>query len=227
MIYSTSGTPPTVVVDPSTDLASMLQATNAKFRGGQSAVFVARLDCSELSVGIGHSPNQELVERCRQRKIPILRRPTGGTAVLHAPGDIAWSLVLPRNHARVGRDFVKAYGRLGEGITQFLATHDVDAAWVESPGISHDYCLLGARGQVLQVGSRVLGGAAQQLAKAMLLHHGILPARIDERLIHDLFDLTPRTIRERLTALSEIGIDPAEPRLLDGLADSLASSVES
>ncbi|MFZ1024365.1 MAG: hypothetical protein WAN87_09535 [Thermoplasmata archaeon] len=226
MKNSPEGTPPRVVVDPSTNLASVLRSTETRLRSGGTGVFVARLNRRELSIGVGHSPSDELTTRCKQRKIPVLRRATGGSAVLHAPGDIAWSLVLPRDHPQVGRDFVNAYARLGEGVTRFLAARAVDAAWVESPGISRDYCLLGARGQVLQVKSRVLGGAAQHLSQAVLLHHGILPAQVDAGLLHDLFDLPPETIHARLTGLREIGIEPSDPNVLSGLAEYLASSVQ-
>jgi lipoate-protein ligase A len=222
---SPQGTPPLVVVDSSTDVASSLRAAEARFRGGFPGVFVARLNRREVSLGVGHSPSEELTARCRDLKIPLRRRATGGSAVLHAPGDIVWTLVLPRDHPRVGRDFTRAYARLGEGVTRYLASRGVEADWVTSPGISPDYCLLGARGQVLRIRDRVAGGAAQHLSHTTLLHHGILPAQVDVALIGDLFGLPAETIRARLIGLREIGIDPSDSAVSKGLAESLAASI--
>src|SRR5208282_5648586 len=122
-------------------------------------------------VGVGVPPDAAYLQRAAGARIPAVRRTTGGSGLLHAPGDLAWSIVLPRADPRVGKDYVHAYPRLGAGVVDFLSERGVAAKWVDPPGTDPDYCLLSARGSVLALEGKVLGGAAQHLAGGALLHH--------------------------------------------------------
>ncbi len=207
------------------DLVTALQQMESWLRNEERGVYVARLNRPSLSVGVGHSLTDALVRRIGKRGIPLVRRSTGGTAVLHVPGDLVWAIVLPRTDPNVGRDFIHAYGRLGAGVTQFLHSQGVEGSWKAPLGISNELCLLGSRGAAFQVDSRVLGGAAQHLSQTMLLHHGILPAQVETELIQELFHLPLETIGRHLVGLRELGIDPFDPTTIPALAQSLVESI--
>src|SRR4029077_10350417 len=81
--------------------------------------------------------------------VPTLRRSTGGAGVLHAPGDLVWSVVLPRDHPAVGRNYARSYRRFGGPIADALAAAGIDAHWAAALDLSETFCLLGARGEVL------------------------------------------------------------------------------
>ncbi|MGI0130499.1 MAG: lipoate--protein ligase family protein [Thermoplasmata archaeon] len=197
-------------------------------RVGEATVRVVTFADETVSYGIGVRPHARYLDLARSMGIPVVRRTSGGTGVLHAPGDLAWSVVLPRTDPRVGRDYVRGYGRLGAGVVRFLDRLGVSAAWVAPPNFSTEYCVLGGRGQVLSVGERVLGGAAQHLSRSALLHQGMLPLSVDRERVARLFRITARVLAERLTGLRELGVanDPVElARWLAGeLADDLAGS---
>lgn len=151
----------------------------------------------------------------------MLRRSTGGTGVLHAPGDLAWSVVLPRGDARIGPTLNSAYARLGRGAATWLAGHGRPAEWGPAPGRSTGCCLLSGRGEVLRVEGRVVGGAAQHRSATALLHHGVLPRAFDRDLHRAVFDFSSSEDVDRMVGWGELEIDVA-PELA---AATLAAAV--
>jgi lipoate-protein ligase A len=214
----------TTWVDVRVSCADDVRTDEVILRRAVPAVRVAVLSDRAVSYGVGVRAEAPFLARSVKEGVPTVRRTTGGTGLLHAPGDLAWSIVLPRGDPRVGRDFVRAYARLGEGVVRFLAERGISARWQDPPGTDPDYCLLSARGLVLKHGEKVLGGAAQHLAMGTLLHHGILPLEIDRPLLRRLFGLSIGA-SERLTSLRELGIRDGPETLSWKLAASLADSL--
>jgi lipoate-protein ligase A len=184
----------------------------AWLRKGELAARVAILSSGALSVGVSQRDTAQCVVRARELGIPIVRRSTGGLGLWHAPGDIVWSRVLPRSHPQVGGDFSQAYGRLGAGPARLLQELGVSAAWHAPAGLPGEYCLLSGRGAVLTVTGRAIGGAAQHLTRQALLHHGVLPYRLDPSRLRELFDLSPDVVGRTLAGLDEVtgGVPPEE-----------------
>lgn len=195
-------------------------------RAGVAAVRVSVLSDRSVSVGVGVPTTSPALERARADGRTVVRRRSGGTAVLHAPGDVAWSLVLPRDDPRVGRAFARSYGRLGEGVVRFLHACGVTARWSAPLAVVPEYCLLGPRGEVLTVSGRVLGGAAQHLAGRALLHHGILPRTVDRAALGQLFGLSVPGTADLLTSLEELGVEGPEESLGRSLARTLAEALD-
>jgi lipoate-protein ligase A len=192
-------------------------------RQGLPATRVAVVSTTALSVGVSQRDDAECIVRARRIGLPVVRRSTGGLGILHTPGDIVWSLVLPRSDARVGTDFSKAYGRLGTGPVHFLEELGVKAAWRPPLGLPTECCLLSGRGSVLTVAGHAIGGAAQHLTRDTLLHHGVLPYRLDPARLQDLFDLSPELVDRSLAGLEGVafGLSPAD--LAERLQYTLAS----
>jgi lipoate-protein ligase A len=190
-------------------------------RRGEPAVRVSVLDGPAVSYGVGVREDADYLARARGDGVPVARRTSGGTGVLHAPGDLAWSLVIPRADPLVGRDFVRGYSRLGAGVVRFLARVGISATWEPAPGLTPDYCVLGPRGQVLSVGPHVLGGAAQHLSRTALLHQGMIPLTVDRERIARLFAIPDLGWTARLTGLRELGVTAPPRELADQLAAAL------
>jgi len=188
------------------------------------AVRAAVLTDRAVSYGVGVPTETPYLLRASSSGIPSVRRTTGGTGLLHGPGDIAWSVVLPRADPRVGGDYVHAYARLGAGVVRFLAERDVAAEWIDPPGTDPDYCLLSPQGSVLGLKGLVLGGAAQHLAGGALLHHGILPLELDRPTLRTVFGLSVEAL-DRLTSLRELGISGEPEELVWKLAASLSDAL--
>src|SRR5579859_2295028 len=179
-------------------------------REGRETTRVAVLSGPALSIGVSQRENAPCVVRARRLGIPVVRRSTGGLGLSHGPGDLVWSLILPRSEPRVGNDFSRAYARLGAGVVRFLAETGVTAAWQPPRGPPCEHCLLAGRGDVLRVGDRALGGAPQHATREALLHHGVLPYRLEVSKLAELFDLSPVVVEGSLTGLERVtgGIPP-------------------
>lgn len=187
---------------------------------------VAVLDDVAVTVGVGEDLASPYLARTRAAGLPVVRRTSGGTGLLHSPGDLAWTVVLPRGDPRVGRSYTTGYVRLGAGAVRFLESVGIQARWVPSSGTSPSYCTLGRRGYVLTVGDRILGGAAQHVTRSALLHHGILPRTLDRALIARLFDLPQAGGLDRLTCLEELGCSEPAEHQAERLARALSEQLE-
>ena len=189
----------------------------------EPATRVAVLDGPIVSVGVAVRPEAQVVERCRRLGVPVLRRTTGGRAVLHLAGDLVWSLVLPRTDPRVGVDYVHAYDRLGAAPVHFLSEVGLEGRWTQAIAISDDCCLLGPEGSPLVVGERAVGGAAQHRTRSALLHQGMIQARIDRELLERVFAGDSPTTLRRVAGLEELGVKLAPEDLAARLKATLAA----
>ncbi|MGI0071726.1 MAG: lipoate--protein ligase family protein [Thermoplasmata archaeon] len=192
-----------------------------RLRAGVPHVRVVTLADLAVSVGVGLRTRAPFIARAEAAGIPVVRRTSGGSGVLHLPGEIAWSVVLPRSDPRVGRDFARAYARLGHGVARFLADLGVPVDWIPSPEVAPDLCVLSGRGDVLSTNGRILGGAAQHLAGRALLHQGMISVRVDRPRIAELFGLLPALLEAWLTSLEELGVRESPPTLAAQLGHAL------
>jgi len=214
---------PTVVLD-GVEVGEEFRADERLVRTGALAIRVVRLRGRAVSIGAGMRLDVPSLDRVRGAGLPIVRRSSGGTAVLHEDGDLAWSVVLPRAHPLVGRDFVRAYARIGAGVVRWLAESGMSADWVPAPGVARDFCVLSARGEVLRAGGRILGGAAQHLTAGALLHQGMVARTVDREAITALFDVARSDADRRLTSLTELGV-PTTSGDARRLADAIEAAV--
>jgi lipoate-protein ligase A len=202
-----------------------LRGDEELLRKGLPSTQVAVVSTSALSVGVSQGDGAVCAVRARRLGIPVVKRTTGGLGIWHAPGDLLWSIVLPRSDPRVGRDFSKAYARLGSGAVQFLDSLGVPAAWRPPAGLPTECCLLSGRGSVLMVAGRTIGGAAQHLTRGALLHHGVLPYRLDPPRLRELFGLSPELVDRYLMGVEEMAPGRTPTWLAERLLAVLASEL--
>lgn len=190
-------------------------------------VRVALLGERCVSFGVGVNERSPYLRRAAAEGILTVARRTGGTGLLHEPGDLAWTIVLPRSDPRVGPDFTRAYARLGQGVVRWLGHHGIEAGWTGAPGVVRSYCTLSDRGSVLSVSGRILGGAAQHVVRARLLHHGTLSLTVDREAIDRLFELPVPSPSAGLGGIRELGIGDPAPDLARELAEAIRSDLAS
>ena len=203
--------------EPPVTLADELAEHERLLRRGTAQLRVRVVRAAALSYGVSVHDDATYLQRARAEGLPTVGRSTGGTGLLHLPGDLVWAVVLPRDDPRVGRDFARAFDRLGAGISDGLRAAGVEAGWAPAPGLSDDYCPLSSRGSVLVAAGRVLGGAAQHATSRALLHHGGISWTVDRPRVGRIFGPLPATTLERLGGVGDLGATLTAARLAAAL----------
>jgi lipoate-protein ligase A len=202
-------------------VAEELRAHEELLRRGEPAARVGVVRGRALSFGVGVPADAPYLLKAREHGVATVARSTGGSGVLHLPGDLLWVLVLPREDPRVGRDFVQAYERLGRAAVAGLAALGARARWAPAPGLVQEYCTLSSRGKVLASGGRILGGAAQHATSSALLHHGFVSWTVDRPEVERLFGLPAEGPAQRLGGLEELGLEAGPSEAGEALSQAL------
>lgn len=120
------------------------------------------------------------LEQIRARALSVVRRPTGGRAVLH-DRELTYAVVLPADHFPSPR---AAYAAINRGLVAGLRRLGVPSALQprtrgRAPTPSLDPCFKDpTEGEVTAAGRKLLG-SAQRRDRGVLLQHGSLPLEGD------------------------------------------------
>jgi lipoyl(octanoyl) transferase len=175
--------------------------------------------------------------RCRRDGVDIVRRPTGGWAILHTD-ELTYSVAALPDDPRTAGPILDAYRRLSAGLVDGLwrlgapvelnpvnpyGVHNASAACFEVPSAYE-----------ITVGGKKLMGSAQTRPQGRLLQHGSLPlageiARVAEYLWLDDEDARQQLrahLRQRATTLGDalgraVTFDAAADALRLGFAAAL------
>ena len=187
---------------------ALLDAVTA---GAPPTLRLYRWDPPAVSLGRFQPDDDVDHDACRRHGVEVVRRPTGGNALLHG-GDLTYAVALPRPPGRAGS--VRAvYELLATGLIAGLAELGVQAAVARHDGPGRGpVCFAAQQGADLRVGERKLCGSAQTRTTAAVLQHGSILLR---RLPVDETDLVVppgdrRTLRAVTVTLEELGA-PVDP----------------
>jgi lipoyl(octanoyl) transferase len=150
---------------------------------------------------------------CARLGVEVVRRPTGGRALLHG-GDLTYAVAMARpGGERGGVDAI--YDRLAAGLIAGLARIGVRAAVARHDGPAGAVCFATQQGADLRVGDRKLCGSAQvHRAGAVLQHGSILLRRLpfdETELLVGAYDRT--ALRAATVTLEELEA-PTDPRIV-------------
>ena len=200
-------------------------------RRGASALRLYTWRGPTLSLGRFQADDDLNRDACARRGVEVVRRPTGGRALLHG-GDLTYAAVT---RARIGRTggVAAMYDWIAGGLIAGLAHIGVTAAVARQDGPSGPACFAGQQGADLRVGERKLCGSAQVWRDDCVLQHGSILLR---RLSFDETDLlygagARDALHDATVTLEELGA-PFEARrvagaLVDGFHDAHVCSFNS
>ena len=138
----------------------------------------------------------------------LVRRPTGGKAILHVD-ELTYSVVVPQEDPRVAGGIVESYRRLSTGLVrglERLGIVDLVADQrVENRRLEGPVCFEVPSDYEITVGGRKLVGSAQMRARGVVLQHGALPLYGDITRICPLLAAhpDPARVRARATTVEE------------------------
>lgn len=189
-----------------------------------------------VSVGYFQDTERELNCRfCQQHHIDVVRRPTGGKAVLHG-SDLTYAVVASASDALFSSHVLETYRIISECIIRGLEKAGISASLVQEgrpvpPGGGDCCCFAVPVQHELCVGERKICGSAQVRVRSAFLQHGSIPMDFDcarSRMIMELHrqgrEKRPDTLVRSVTSVNEqleegIGIEVLCDHLAGGFEE--------
>jgi lipoate-protein ligase A len=140
-----------------------------------------------LSLGYGQSLKDVDFPRLKQRAWDLVRRPTGGRAILHAD-ELTYSLTFSQNSPLAEGDILTSYRRLSAILQTALEEIGVktETAPKPDPGEAQAVCFVSPGAYEITVGGKKLIGSAQVRRQKAVLQHGSIPLKGDLTRICDV-----------------------------------------
>ncbi len=113
-------------------------------------------------------------EAWREAGLEVVRRPTGGRAVLHRR-DICYSVIAPADHPLVAGSIPQSYGKIARALAEALAIvglPPLEEAAVHDRSAEGDWCFDAVAPHELALDGAKLVGSAQLRRDGMLLQQG-------------------------------------------------------
>ncbi len=135
-----------------------------------------------LSLGRNQPATDADLAACKATGVDLVRRPTGGRAILHTD-ELTYSATLPSRDPRAAGGVVESYRRLSEGLLAGLRRLGVEA--VQARGQRRPasdltaICFETPSDYEITSGGRKLVGSAQWRSRGRVLQHGTLPLHGD------------------------------------------------
>ena len=181
-----------------------------------------------VSLGYFQDLKKEInIDACQGMGIDIVRRPTGGKAVLHDK-ELTYSFVIRENHPLVNDSILETYKKISGGIIRGLSYLGIKAVLVplreklnnallsneNKSEIHHSdiksICFSVPSQYEVQVEGKKIVGSAQVRKKEIVLQHGSLLIELEKDKLFSVFNFPSAQIRERnkirfkATSLEEI-----------------------
>jgi lipoate-protein ligase A len=153
-------------------------------------------------LGYAQEPDDVDLDWCRANAIPVLRRISGGTGVVHLR-DLALSLALPASHSWA-REIVSLYGRFLAVLEPALRAAGVDVRRIEaaprSSRVRSPICFEDQLSETLLRGEHKVVGCAQARRKHAVLIHAAILLGLDASLYARVFRVPEERVLEGLAA---------------------------
>ncbi len=165
-----------------------------------------RWDPPCLSLGRRQPLEEVDLPRCRMDGVEVVRRPTGGRAILHA-NELTYSLVFPETDPRAAGGVLETFRRFAEAFAQALrelGVSEVALAPRLDPASRGEgfVCFEVPTDYELTIRGRKIMGSAQWRHRGVVLQHGSLPLEGDPGAIAAYLKNGPDPERLRRRAIS-------------------------
>jgi lipoate-protein ligase A len=148
----------------------------------QPAMRVYRWSPYCISLGYHQSEDDIDFDLCRERHIDVVRRPTGGRAVLHAE-EVTYAVIVPQCASIFQQSITAVYNLISRGlligiqklgVPASFEKHSVDLRDHYKRGTSVSCFSASARHEIVVDGKKLVGSAQRRLPGKILQHGSIL-----------------------------------------------------
>lgn len=157
-------------------------------------------DWSPACLSLGYGQRVAIVDydRLEAAKLGIVRRPTGGGAILHIE-EVTYSVVLPADHELAKGSIVESYRRISAALTAGLSLLGVKIQADSPDGVIEQpaACFETPSHYEPTVQGKKLIGSAQARKYNAVLQHGSIPLKGDIARIYDVLAYDTGNERER------------------------------
>lgn len=193
-----------------------------------------------LSLGYAQSSQDVDESRLQSKGWMLVRRPTGGRAILHTD-ELTYSISLPQDNPLVEGDIITSYRRLTEGLQRGLEMLGLDSESQRQPSnrANSAVCFETPSHYEITVAGKKLIGSAQVRRQKGVMQHGSLPLCGDMTRICDVLAYPDEFAREeakekvmaRTTTLEKalgklISWETATDAIVDGFAETFGLEFE-
>jgi len=126
-----------------------------------------------VSIGYNQNINKEVnISYCKKNKIGIVRRITGGKAILHDK-ELTYSFIIPEKTSLLPKDIVKSYRIIAKALLIGLKKLKINVEMKKiNEKIKTPICFNSANWYELTVNNKKISGSAQRRLKGKILQHG-------------------------------------------------------
>ncbi len=176
------------------------------------------------AVSLGYAQRRDLpldLAACARTGLAVVRRPTGGRAVLHV-GDLTYAVAVPRRGIWADAGVAACCRRIHEAVAAGLSRLGVPAE-VAGPrpplgrtdAESGALCFAAVSSHEITVGGRKLVGSAQRRFERAILQHGSIPIVAERGRLAALVargaGRAARLLEETMVSLAEVLGEPPDP----------------
>ena len=183
-----------------------------------------RWNPSAVSLGSGQKPEEEAnLDFCRQNKIDVVRRPSGGGAILHED-EITYSFTARISDHPAFKDLLSSYYIIVEGLMEGLKKIGVKAevrGGKSSGPERYIPCFALSSRHDLVVNDKKIIGSAQRRKKNAFMQHGSIPISYNPQLVTNVFR-NPQDFFDKATSITEIlGHRPEDAKIKEALVKGM------
>jgi lipoate-protein ligase A len=148
-----------------------------------------------VSLGYAQKVNKEVVDKIKKKNLDVVRRPTGGRAVLHM-GDITYAFICSSKgvplsqYALVGESIVAAYKQICQALILALKHLGIEVELGQRNGRYQDKhdCFAATTNADLQYQGKKIAGSAQLRRHHAVLQHGSIILNQPQLVLSELLD---------------------------------------
>jgi lipoate-protein ligase A len=219
------------------DGATNMALDEALLRGrirGTSGPTVRFYGWHPATVSLGYAQAfDDAVDRacCAVLGIGLVRRPTGGSAILHEPPEreVTYSVVAREGDFPGAEDVLETYRVLGQGLVAGLGRLGVAAELAPLVRGRSDrtpaFCFGRAGAYEIAVGGRKLVGSAQRRQRGCFLQHGSILLDVDPARIRAVFPREADPMAGMTTLAEVLGSAPVFDTVVQALAAGLGDAL--
>lgn len=160
-----------------------------------------------VSIGYFQHIHKDIDLQAIQRHgLGLVRRMTGGRAVLHAD-ELTYSVIVDEDHPAIPSAVTEAYRIISQGLLSGFQSLGLDAYFSTPETAAHQEALINPKSAVcfdtpswyeLVVEGRKVAGSAQTRQKGVVLQHGSILIEIDEDKLFDVFRFPSERVKQKI-----------------------------